>query len=1132
MQLAYTQYAQSGLLYERLGSKDLSRRSEAWTYFSKYWLDDDPNRKRDLLHESVRLAEEALSLSAVAADDGRVGAAQRDCLVFLTESMRLAPDWKTRRDRCVRALEIGEDAARNLRLGGDEILLLESLVMTVASLDVLMGDVVEPAESQANLGKADRMGMEISQLSEQIGTPYALALSCHSLGWIAFDNGYYEKALGLFESALSNARTTRNSYWIALSARGALISAIWSSTVADESEKRRELLENGKGYAQVAIRNLEVSLHGARLDQAYLEYAECYIQLSSTVETDPSKKRELLRKAIATASTGAAYKRYAADWGCGHALSKAMYLLATLEEDHNEKTKLLRDALPIREETVSGADRLSPHSWNPGGLRNYLALVRAELSKIEPDYQTKVELLRGAISDMEACIGICRKWAAIQRRMTTLARYEESHGDILLQLGSLENNPKFTREAVVSYQSAADDLKDSGNPAVLAPLRWKSGKAYDALGDYVRASEAFQRASEDYRLASRKNPALRGAFHELSRYMESWAKIERARISHSEEDYPGACDSYLRAAGVLRTTKAWRFLSKHYKACALLEKGESLSQREKTSAALRSFTLALDNLQASRKWIERLLKEHTAGQEESQLREWLKLTEGRESFVMGRLEFEKAKELDLKGDPVASSKGFRAASTIFRGLLPGARKGQDREELETLATFCDAWSKMKEAEASVSPEMYNHAAESFSRAKESASGVKLRYLALGNAAICKALESGTRFRTSRDTALYPEIKRQLEAAADSFQEAGLDTAAQRTRANQKLFDALVCLTDAEVEREPEDKTRLYRLAETNLKLAARLFAEVGSRRAKEESLKYLERARQGKKLLLLQEDALKKVGKVSATAVTPVSLTNDRALGLEGFETARIVGSLKAPMEEIGVGSEFLLEVQMANMGRTAATLLKLYDLGPERFGLVTNNIGYPVEEGFVDLRGKRLDHLKTLEMKITATATTPGTHEIRPRIAYADEKGNFSTFEFEPVFIAVKDSSASKISPGIEASISDPRVLKARPILEFLARSFSEDYTVKRLSVDHAGWRTLTEIVDATDISRNQVYGDPRQGRTLGKSLESLVRGEIVEYRIFPGLRGRGGHVMKVRVCYEKEPVRKFVYELAMRIP
>ena len=72
-------------------------------------------------------------------------------------------------------------------------------------------------------------------------------------------------------------------------------------------------------------------------------------------------------------------------------------------------------------------------------------------------------------------------------------------------------------------------------------------------------------------------------------------------------------------------------------------------------------------------------------------------------------------------------------------------------------------------------------------------------------------------------------------------------------------------------------------------------------------------------------------------------------------------------------------------------------------------------------------------------------------------------------------------------------------------------------------------DIVETLQIPKAQIYGDARYGHTFGRSLEDLVKRGLVEYRIVPGVRGRGGNVMKVRVAYDKEPVKKLVNELAL---
>jgi hypothetical protein len=96
------------------------------------------------------------------------------------------------------------------------------------------------------------------------------------------------------------------------------------------------------------------------------------------------------------------------------------------------------------------------------------------------------------------------------------------------------------------------------------------------------------------------------------------------------------------------------------------------------------------------------------------------------------------------------------------------------------------------------------------------------------------------------------------------------------------------------------------------------------------------------------------------------------------------------------------------------------------------------------------------------------------------------------------------------------------------LSESFVSDYADRRLVESSCGWRTLMEVVNELKIPRSNVYGEPRYGRIFGRQLESLVSSSLVEYRIFPGERGRGGEITRVRVLVENENVKRYVQQLA----
>jgi KaiC/GvpD/RAD55 family RecA-like ATPase len=110
-------------------------------------------------------------------------------------------------------------------------------------------------------------------------------------------------------------------------------------------------------------------------------------------------------------------------------------------------------------------------------------------------------------------------------------------------------------------------------------------------------------------------------------------------------------------------------------------------------------------------------------------------------------------------------------------------------------------------------------------------------------------------------------------------------------------------------------------------------------------------------------------------------------------------------------------------------------------------------------------------------------------------------------------DSESGKIPDLIDGS--------AKGVFGYLVKSFVDDYMRSRLSVDQAGWRTRVSIAEAAALTQMSLYG--RDGG-YGPVLKELLSKGLVEIRFFPGQRGRGGEVTKIRIAYEKGVVKRLV--------
>ncbi len=72
-----------------------------------------------------------------------------------------------------------------------------------------------------------------------------------------------------------------------------------------------------------------------------------------------------------------------------------------------------------------------------------------------------------------------------------------------------------------------------------------------------------------------------------------------------------------------------------------------------------------------------------------------------------------------------------------------------------------------------------------------------------------------------------------------------------------------------------------------------------------------------------------------------------------------------------------------------------------------------------------------------------------------------------------------------------------------------------------------MMEIITELKIPRSAFYGPEKK---TGPVLLELERRGLVETRVFPGERGRGGDIRKVRVAFENTIVRGIVEQAVLQ--
>jgi len=213
------------------------------------------------------------------------------------------------------------------------------------------------------------------------------------------------------------------------------------------------------------------------------------------------------------------------------------------------------------------------------------------------------------------------------------------------------------------------------------------------------------------------------------------------------------------------------------------------------------------------------------------------------------------------------------------------------------------------------------------------------------------------------------------------------------------------MDDAKREKEPEKKARLYAMAEKVLQSSAGSFMKAEHPEKMEQVQRLLEKVKEERELALSLNEMLHAPSVVSTTAtfVTPPP-TSENAVGLERFEHADVQANIIARQKELKIGESLNLEIELVNAGKGSALLIKIADIVPRDFEVQQIPERYRAEDSYLNMKGKRLDPLKTEEVKVILTPKAQGEFQLKPKVLYIDENGKYKSHVPEPVTITVKE--------------------------------------------------------------------------------------------------------------------------------
>ncbi len=989
-------------------------RCDAMIAFAGYWLASHASEKKRLLDECWKTTKEALKAFKGAGENLEYGRTYSQLSSSASDKLCLDWDFGASKETIREAVEHGEQAVNLLSIAGDASELAKAYVKTAIYLSMLGYAFIPDMDEKERCYQRSRgYWKKANQLSEK-----AAVLEVVNVSGASFVDWSFEEMLAQYEDTLLCAKKTKDKYLIGNALDWLAFASFWESMGIEDPDERIETLQKALHYAEGAKDNFSsISFISPRGGAFWTgsPHTEYYWQLAAW-ETNLKKRRDLLERAIideASIMELAESTRYPEIIGYAHhALGKALGSLAQIETNAEEKRRLLTRALEHRNEGVRLVEQFSRFRyWDHGVSWNYLADLKAELSNFENDPVKRQKILEEAVSDKERCLQLCLKevpyWEKVGAPsiIAVLGSYQHSYGELLNRLYGLTSNSEYQRKAIKAFEDVAESFGKLDMSSRVAECHWKIARGFEALGEYLKAAENFNRASNEYASAARKIPQLKDFYQDHAFYMQAWSEIGKARHHHKRQEYGSAQEHFQKAADLHKTSKQWSYLMPNYLAWARIERAEDLSRREQSEEAIKAFEQAAKLFNETKNSLQTQLDKILDPDEKQMAARMVKTTDKRREYCIGRIVLEEARILDKKGDHYSSSEKYGSAVEIFEELSQALESEQEQKEFKLIIALSRAWQKMTVAETEASPALYAEASQLFEEAKEFSPNEKTKMLVLGNSRFCKALEAGTRFVDTRNTEAYVDAMKCLETASNYYMKAGFPKVSEFSEATKLLFDAYLHIDSATRESDPEKKARLYAMAEKVLQTSAGSFMKAEHPEKREQVLGLLEKTKKERELAMSLAEVLHAPSIASTTSAfaTPTP-TREEAVGSERFEHADIQANLIIRQKELKVGEPLSLEIELVNAGKGPALLIKVNEVIPEGFDLTEKPETCRVEDSYIDMKGKRLNPLKTEELRLVLKPKVQGSFLLKPTVLYLDENGKYKSHEPESVTITVKE--------------------------------------------------------------------------------------------------------------------------------
>jgi KaiC/GvpD/RAD55 family RecA-like ATPase len=1015
---------------EIIGAKEadnqlISNQVNASIAYTQSWLETNVPKKKKLLDEWWVLENQVLKAYQSIRDLHSIGVTCTDMIEFSQYTRIWFSDYQERRIMEDEALNLAGKAIESLLESGDDFELARAYCF--ASLWYTLryqNKSPEFKEKRAQiLQKCQDYSKKALDLSLKIGDAWLIGNSHISAKKIASSRGTtFKLAAEYIEKILHYGRITKDKRIISIGVSLNPVVILALVEFLEDPDKQREVCEKTRKLAQECIHASKIIGHMIGIFDGY-SMGIVALNWLSTIETDPSKRQAMLKNNIKTARQVLELAKGLKVHGFFYPqLSVSLSLLARTKSDHEEKKALLIEAHSYQEKGLAYLEEFLPFNYGIQSLEYYLlALRQKNLADIETCKKTKVEILENAVATLEKSVELIQRVIKPQSEsifnFKILGKHNYGLARILQQIYYLTKEEKRISRAIEIHRTAATAFTRGELPAHAAEAYWQIAQLQGQIDEKMKASQNYESASIAYKNAAIKISQLKDFYIEYSQYMQAWSQIEQARFNHLIEEYEKAKQQYEKAAELHESTEHWSYLAPNYFAWANMEEAESLSRNEKIQQAKHTFQEALQHFSHAKESIKQKLEEITTSEEKEMTHKLFEASDLRRKYCQARILVEEAKLLDREGKYLQSSIKYREAAQNISVIVDKVDVEAERKELEYVAILCKAWGKMADAEEATSAESYLEAAELFEQAKNRCYTKKASLWALGNSNFCRGLAAGLQYKTSLDLADHAKAKGYIKTASNDYLQAGFKNASEYAKATQRLFDAYVIMNQAEGEINQEKRAKQYQMAENLLQIAAGSFMKAKQPEKTAQVQQILDNVREEKALAVSLSQVMQAPSIASTTSsFTALTPTGETSVGLESFDHANVQANLVTQVKEVKVGESFCLSVEFVNAGREPALLLRVDDFVHQDFVVVKKPEIYRLEESALNMKGKQLAPLKTVEVKLTLQPSKKGKYRLNPKVHYLDELGQNKSLQLKTLEIEVEEVTLEdRVSTGTQ---------------------------------------------------------------------------------------------------------------------